>query len=151
MWLLLAICMVTGCGQATASTGTPATGDHASAVAARLAHLAYAQARAGGNAHPRFAAYVETRRRVGVRVSEQGTVIDSNQPVWVVEVVGPFRRYPLPSVPAGSTSSGFLACSAISFTVDQATWRILDDGCGPDFALRRLGRPHPLPPPHGNL
>ena len=144
MWFLLAICVVTGCGQATASTGTPATGGHASAVAARLARLAHAQARAGGNAHPRFAAYVETRRRVGVRVSEKGTVIDTDQPVWVVEVVGPFRHYPLPSMPFGSRSSRFLACRAISFTVDRATWRILDDGCGADFDLRRLGRPHRL-------
>jgi hypothetical protein len=144
VWVLLAICMVTGCGQATASTTPPAAVDPASAVEARLAHLADAQARAGGNTHPRFAAFVETRRKIGVRISESGDVVDTDQPVWVVEVVGPFRRYPVPSMPFGSKSSGFLACTAISFTVDQASWRILDDGCGPDFDLRRLGRPHRL-------
>jgi hypothetical protein len=83
-----------GLGAATAS---PAT--------ARLARLAQRAARAAGNPHPQFVAYVRSHRRVAVKVSEGGEIVNSNEPVFVVEVVGPFPHNRLYSAPPGVNPS----------------------------------------------
>jgi hypothetical protein len=136
------VIVLAGCGGAQAAS--PAA-PRPSAVEVRLGRIAFAQARAAGNAHPLFARYVAAQRRRGVQVSEGGEIVGSNEPVWVVEVVGPFPRYERFSVPPGVNPS--MSCQAISFTVERGTWAILDSGCGPAFRLSRLGRARGLAPP----
>jgi hypothetical protein len=107
--------------------------------------MAYDQARAAGNPHPQYVAYVASHRKVAVQVSEGGDLVDSNQPVWVVEVVGPFPDFIAPTAPTADTQTQ--NCRALTFTVERATWGILDSGCGASFDLGRLGQAHPLLPP----
>jgi hypothetical protein len=111
-------------------------------VTARLARLGSRAGSAAGNPHPQFVAYVSSHRRVAVKVSG-GDIVDSNQPVFVVEVVGPFPRYQRFSVPAGVNPS--MRCQAISLTVERATWQMLDAGCGAAFNISKIGRAYRLP------
>jgi hypothetical protein len=121
---------------------------HRPAVANRLARLAFAAARRAGNPHPRFAAYVAAGRGRAVAVSTGGDRTDSNEPVWMVEVVGSFPRYARFSHPPGAADT--MRCVALSFTVARASWRVLDEGCGRPFALARIGVPHRLHPPRAS-
>ncbi len=140
-----------GCGQAAharAAHPVAAPPDGAAPnVTERLARMAYAQARAAGNPYPRSAAYVGSRRAAAVRITESGERVDSNQPVFVVEVVGPFPHYRRFSVPPGVEPS--MPCRALTFVVERTTWQTLDAGCGPDRGLTELGAPHALAPPPG--
>jgi hypothetical protein len=139
--------LLAGCGSGLARQRPDVTGPGlgaatASPATARLARLAHAQAQAAGNPHPQLVAYVSSHRRVAVKVSEGGDIVDSNQPVFVVEVVGPFPHYRRHS-PADVNPS--MRCQAVSFTVEQATWQILDAGCGAAFNISELGRAYRLP------
>jgi hypothetical protein len=80
---------------------------------------------------------------VAVQVSEGGDTVDTNEPVFVVEVIGPFPHYERPSVPAGVNPS--MRCRAISFTVNTANWHVLDAGCGAAFNISKLGQVRRLP------
>jgi hypothetical protein len=121
--------------------GAPLAPTAQSPTATRLSAMAYAQAKSAGNTHPQFAAYVSTHRQAASRVSS-GDTVDSNDAVWLVEVIGPFPHYQRFSVPAGVNPA--MHCQALTFTVQKSTWNILDSGCGPKFDLAKLGHPQNL-------
>jgi hypothetical protein len=124
-------------------TRKPSSGDGTtqSQAATRLSAMAYAQAKSAGNTHPQYAAYVSTYRQAASRVSS-GDTVDSNDAVWLVEVIGPFPHYQRFSVPAGVNPA--MHCQALTFTVQKTTWQILDSGCGPKFNIAKLGSPQKL-------
>ncbi len=134
--------VIAGCGEMPAVT---APASHPSAVEQRLARMAWAQARAGGNARPQSAVYVLSQRGSAGQASSGGSD-GSTEPVYLVEVVGPFPRYPI-SRPLGGLGSPTIRCAAISFTVDRQTFGVLDDGCGRRFDIAKLGPVNPLRPP----
>jgi hypothetical protein len=137
--LLVFSTVVAGCG-ATAALTSPAS--HPPAVEQRLAQMAWSQARAGGNARPQSAVYVLSQRGSAGQASSGGSD-GSTQPVYLVEVVGPFPRYPV-NRPPGGLGPPTIRCAAISFTVDRQTFGVLDDRCGRRFDIAELGTVHPL-------
>jgi hypothetical protein len=143
--LLVIAGVVVGCSShGAAATTTPASAVTAS-VQHRLAVLAYEQAAGAGVPDPRWAAFVVSHRAAAEQVSSGGTEEGSSPAVFLVEVVGPFTHYPITSPPLGAAAST-IRCVAISFTVDRATWGILDSGCARAFNLSALGRVYPLAP-----
>jgi hypothetical protein len=104
--------------------------------------MAWDQARSGGNPNPQRAVYVLSQRGSAGQASSGGSD-GSTQPVYLVEVVGPFPKNPIDR-PPGGLGSPIIPCAAISFTVDRQTFGVLDDGCGRRFDIAKLGVVHPL-------
>jgi hypothetical protein len=115
-------------------TNAPITSD----AAAALKRIAFDLARHNGQAHPRSIAYVATTRQEAIRLVTNGQdIVDTNQPVYLVSMQGPFQGAEA-KVPTGHTQP---RGNVMTATVDPASGAIVDwsiQNSNPD--LNQLGR-----------
>jgi len=103
-----------------------------------------ADSMAAGNAEPdpKSEEYVESSRGKAVDAIGPGTVVDTDQPVYLIKISGDFVGE-MASVPPGEDLP---TGSYLYVVVDQASLRVNDWAIGnQDVDLSTLGKPSPLP------
>ena len=135
------VCAAIGAMALSSSSGAApaASVDLAGPRLQTIERIARFYAAAMGDRHPLGALVIASDRQRANRLTN-GDVVNSNEPVYVVQISGQFVDY-LASVPPGQP---FPRGNTIELIIDRSSLRITDDSLSSVMSISHLGHPDPL-------